>query len=209
MASGEESGKSVSPVDPAAPEGLLWTLPNLLSLYRLVAAGPLALLVLTGHPGTFSLLLLVSLLSDAADGLIARAFRLQTVFGARLDNWADTATFWVGLAGVLRFAWPAVHTNGAWLVLYGVLMVVHTAVMLARFGRIVGLHCWSFKLAAWLQGPAALLLIWTGRWTWFTTIAILCGLAAIVEELAILFLLEEPRTDVRGLWWLLRRGANR
>lgn len=189
----------------AAPEAISWTLPNQLSLFRLVAAVPLALLVLAGARQAFTLLLLLALLSDALDGLIARLWRLQTVFGARLDNWADTALFWVALTGLGRFAWPAVRAHGLVLGLYALLMGLHTAVMLGRLGRIVGLHCWSFKLAAWLQGPAALLLVWNGVWSWFTSLALVCGVVALLEELVILALLDRPRTNVRGLWWLLRQ----
>lgn len=61
--------------------------------------------------------------------------------------------------GLGRFAWPAVRAHGFELGLYALLMALHTAVMVRRFGGIVGLHTWSFKLAAWLQGPAALLLV--------------------------------------------------
>jgi CDP-diacylglycerol--glycerol-3-phosphate 3-phosphatidyltransferase len=182
-----------------------WTVPNLLSLYRLLAAVPLALLAISGNRSWFAWLLLLSLLSDAFDGLLARILRQRTIFGARLDNWADTATLWVGLAGLVRFAWPAVVEHLAWVALYASASLLHLLVMLWRFGRILGLHTWSFKVAAWLQGPAALLLIWTGRWTWFTSLAILVGLVAIGEELVILASLEEPRSDVKGLWWVLRR----
>ncbi|MFM7312672.1 MAG: CDP-alcohol phosphatidyltransferase family protein [Cyanobium sp.] len=192
------------------PEAAIrWTLPNLLSLYRLVAAAPLAGLLAAGLRGPFALLLLISLLSDALDGLLARLLHQQSAFGARLDNWADTATFWVALVGVIRFAAPAVRSHAAWLGIYALLMAVHLGVMVRRFGGIVGLHAWSFKLAAWLQGPAALLLLWSGRWSWFTSVALGCGLLALLEELVILALLREPRTDVRGLWWLWREGALR
>ncbi|MFZ9849663.1 MAG: CDP-alcohol phosphatidyltransferase family protein [Vulcanococcus sp.] len=192
---------------PAA--AIRWTLPNLLSLYRLLAAVPLGALVLAGLRGPFALLLLISLLSDALDGLLARLLHQQSAFGARLDNWADTATFWVALAGVMRFAAPAVRMHAIWLGLYALLMAVHSAVMVRRFGGIVGLHTWSFKLAAWLQGPAALLLLWSGVWSWVTSLALGCGFLAVLEELVILMLLREPRTDVRGLWWLWRQGALR
>lgn len=192
---------------PAAPTGApLWTVPNILSFYRLVAAVPLAVLVVTGDQPLFALLFLVSLISDILDGLIARLFHLQTPFGARLDSWADTATSWVGLAGVLRFAWPAIAAHLSWLLSFVVLAQLLNLAMLMKFRRIVGLHSYSYKLAAYLQGAAALLLLWTGQWTWLCDLAIAWGLVACIEELLIVQVLEEPLTDVKGLWWVLRQA---
>ena len=190
---------------PAAPTGApLCTVPNILSFYRLAAAVPLAVLVVTGDQPLFALLFLVSLISDILDGLIARLFHLQTPFGARLDSWADTATSWVGLAGVLRFAWPAIAAHLSWLLSFVVLAQLLNLAMLMKFRRIVGLHSYSYKLAAYLQGAAALLLLWTGQWTWLCDLAIAWGLVACIEELLIVQVLEEPLTDVKGLWWVLR-----
>lgn len=191
---------------PAAPAGTpLWSIPNLLSFYRLVASVPLAVLVGTGDQPLFALLFLVSLISDILDGLIARLFHLQTPFGARLDSWADTATSWVGLAGVLRFAWPAIAAHLSWLLSFVVLAQLLNLAMLVKFRRIVGLHSYSYKLAAYLQGAAALLLLWTGQWSWLCDLAIAWGLVACIEELLIVQVLEDPLTDVKGLWWVLRQ----
>ncbi len=183
----------------------LWTVPNLLSFYRLAAAPVLLVLVLIGDQSLFALLFMVSLISDILDGLIARLFHLQTPFGARLDSWADTATSWVGLAGVLRFAWPAIAAHLLWLLSFVVLAQLLNLAMLVKFRRIVGLHSYSYKLAAYLQGAAALLLLWTGQWSWLCDLSIAWGLVACIEELLIVQVLEEPLTDVKGLWWVLRQ----
>jgi CDP-diacylglycerol--glycerol-3-phosphate 3-phosphatidyltransferase len=169
----------------------------------LLAAPVLAFLVLRGHRDLFTPLFLVSLVSDILDGLIARLFRLQTPFGARLDSWADTVTYWVGIAGVLRFAWPAIVDHLPWLLSFVVLAQLLNLAMLVKFHRIVGLHSYSFKLTAYLQGAAALQLLWSGHWSWLCTVAIATGLAACLEELVIVGLMDEPLTDVKGLWWLL------
>ena len=53
------------------------------------------------------------------------------------------------------------------------------------------------------------MLFRSGVWSWFASLALGCGFLALLEELVILMLLREPRTDVRGLWWLWRQGALR
>ncbi|MCT0223765.1 CDP-alcohol phosphatidyltransferase family protein [Synechococcus sp. CS-1328] len=56
----------------------LWTIPNLLSFYRLVAAPMVLVLVDLDRQCLFASLFLVSLISDILDGLNARLFHLQT-----------------------------------------------------------------------------------------------------------------------------------
>jgi phosphatidylglycerophosphate synthase len=118
----EQPGLQESPGQPP-----LWTVPNLLSFYRLAASPVLLALVVMDQQPLFAVLFLVSLVSDILDGLIARLFHLQTPFGARLDSWADTATVWVGLAGLLRFAWPAIAAHLGGLVTGGRLATLAAA----------------------------------------------------------------------------------
>ena len=62
----------------------LWTIPNALSLYRLAAAPAIALCLVLGRERWFVALFTISLLTDVADGWIARRFNLHTKIGARL-----------------------------------------------------------------------------------------------------------------------------
>src|SRR5271169_4559558 len=66
--------------------GLLAKVPNAISLTRLAAAPILFWLAYAGNERSFKWLLLAALLSDIADGLIARTFHLVTVLGAKLDS---------------------------------------------------------------------------------------------------------------------------
>ncbi|HKU65587.1 MAG TPA: CDP-alcohol phosphatidyltransferase family protein, partial [Rhizomicrobium sp.] len=80
---------------------VLRNIPNALSAYRLGMVPVLAGLALTGREKFFVLLIVISLVSDILDGLIARAFRLQTAFGAKLDSIADDATYIAAFIGVV------------------------------------------------------------------------------------------------------------
>jgi len=72
---------------------VLRNIPNALSSYRLIMAPVLALLALTRHEEPFVVLIIISLITDILDGLIARGFQIQTSFGAKLDSIADDATW--------------------------------------------------------------------------------------------------------------------
>lgn len=195
-----EAGNFATP-EPPSPR---WTLPNRITLGRLLAAPLLGVVIVVGDHRFFSGLLLLSLLSDILDGWLARRLGLQSAFGARLDSWADTATTWVGIAGLLRFGWAAIQPRLLWILLFSAASQLLNLAMLLKFRRIVGLHTWSYKLAAYLLGAAALLVLWTGRWSPLGDLALGWGLVACLEELLIVAVLREPLTDVRGLYWVLR-----
>ena len=76
-----------------AEKSQLWNIPNRVSLARLALA---PLLWLTGGLGlsrTFGLLYLGAGASDALDGFLARRLEQRTELGAKLDVWADAASY--------------------------------------------------------------------------------------------------------------------
>lgn len=183
---------------------VLWTIPNLLSFYRLIIVPVLIVAILNKQEALFAWLFFISLISDILDGWVARTFHLESEWGARLDSWADTATYLVAFWALFSFKGQAIapHLWGvmafavAWLALY--------LAMLLKFGSVIGLHTYSFKITAYLQGACMMNLLWSGFSAWFYYLAIGWGILACVEEIVIVLLLREPQTNVKGLWWVLR-----
>src|SRR6266403_65791 len=68
-------------------------LPNLLSGVRLAAVPVLLVLAWTNHNQIVLFCFVFSLVTDLADGLLARKLRLATELGAKLDSWADLLTY--------------------------------------------------------------------------------------------------------------------
>jgi CDP-diacylglycerol--glycerol-3-phosphate 3-phosphatidyltransferase len=92
----------------------LWTLPNLLGLFRLLATPVLVILVLWPFPGAglIALVLFVpAALSDFFDGWLARSRGQVTTMGAFLDLTADKV-----LTGALLVALIVPGLAEAWLV---------------------------------------------------------------------------------------------
>ena len=88
--------------------------PNFISLYRLLAFPVIFFMALTGREQWFVILLCISLVSDVLDGNIARLFKLQTHFGAALDNLADIFTYAMAILGLFIFKWTDINPH-SWI----------------------------------------------------------------------------------------------
>ena len=62
---------------------------NGITLYRMIAAFLLILLIVNHQPEIFKWLPAISFLTDAVDGCLARRYKVVSVLGAKLDSIAD------------------------------------------------------------------------------------------------------------------------
>ncbi len=91
----------------AKPRNQNLTVPNALSVFRIVLVPFFAWMFLTGHTIIATILLALSGLSDLFDGMIARKFNQITELGKMLDPFADKLTQGV-VALCLGIKFPAV-----------------------------------------------------------------------------------------------------
>lgn len=183
---------------------MLRHVPNALSIARIMAAPVLVVLATMGLEFAFKVVLVPALLSDAADGIIARRFGLQTRLGATLDSVADALLLLAIIYGIWVFH-PYVITDhvvvtslavGAWL-------AEHVAA-LVRYRRLSSFHTYASKIAGYLLGIFFGIVFVFGFQPWLLYVALGVSIAGSCEELALLVVLPRWRADVRGLWWVLR-----
>lgn len=181
-------------------------LPNFISGSRLICAPVLVWLAVQGLAGAFAWLLIAAWLSDLADGWLARSFGWVSKAGAMLDSVADIALALSTLYGVWTFH-PEVFVRHGWVIwLVLGLWVTVTVIALIRYGRPASFHSRLAQLGMALFGVFVLVLFFYGFVGW---IYYLCGaicLAAGVENLAMIYLLDDWTPNVRGgLMAALRR----
>jgi len=70
----------------------LLTIPNIITLYRLVIDPVILWFIIADKEILFSVFLIINLLSDALDGFLARKLKQETEIGAKLDGFADNFT---------------------------------------------------------------------------------------------------------------------
>lgn len=188
----------------------LWrNVPNAISIARLCAA-PVLLASVVGHRvGIFKWLLLACLLSDILDGLIARTFRLASKLGASLDSTADILTMLIGTLGLVVFQRPFVSAHWRELLLVVVLYLAEVAASLWRYGKVSSFHTLLARVAAYAAGVFVISLLFLGYHGWLFYIAMSVYVVELSEEMVLIYLLAEWRSDVGGMVRVLAgRKAN-
>jgi phosphatidylglycerophosphate synthase len=188
---------------------LLRHAPNLLSGARALAVPVLFVLAIGEQRAAFTWVLIPALLSDIFDGLIARAFHLESRIGAALDSVADSLMMFVAVFGIWVFH-PDVIRDHAWLCGTAVgLWALEDVLALLRYRRLSSFHTYLSKIVANLLGLCVGWLFLFGFEPWLLYLAAGTSIIASLEELVLLKVLPEWRADVRGLWWVLREGRGR
>jgi phosphatidylglycerophosphate synthase len=179
---------------------------NAITLYRAVSSVFLLYFIWTQNLEVFKWLLAISFFTDAIDGFLARKFRVSSIMGARLDSLADDLTLLMGILGIFRFEPEFVQQELAWIIILIAMYLVQTTMALVRYGRVSSFHTYMAKGAAILQGCFLILLFFLPEWplTLFHLAAVFTILD-IVEEMILVMVLPEWKTDVKGLYWVKRK----
>lgn len=189
---------------------LLWkgenilNVPNVISLYRLLAFPLILHFALAGQEKWYTIFLCISLVSDILDGNIARIFKLQTKFGAALDNLADVCTYSMAILGLFLFRWTDIAPHAWILYLFLAIFIASYLVSFIRFGKIPGLHLYSAVSAGYVHGIFFFVLFVFGFYTWFYYLALIWGIVAYIEKILVLLRLDDIRSGVKGLYWLIK-----
>lgn len=182
----------------------LFTIPNLLSFYRLLVFPFVLFLALTQREQLFVIFLVISLVTDVLDGLIARVFKMETDFGARLDSIADIGTYILAFTGILLFKLADFKPHLPSLLTFIGLFISTQVFSLIKFGRFSSLHLYSWKIGGYIQGLFIIVLFTLGFNTLFYYLMITWAILAALEHLAIQAILPEMRSNARGLYWVLK-----
>ena len=185
-----------------------WTIPNVLSLYRILIFPFILWLILSGNEKLFAVFITISLISDLLDGLIARTFKMQTKIGALLDSWADLGTYVLAFLAIGLFKWEEIKPYSFMLYFFAGIMALSYVIVFVKFKGLIGLHTYMFKLTGYLQGAFIISLFVWGFYLVPYYICLIWGTLACIEEMIIILILKKPQSNVRGLYWVLKSKSN-
>ena len=179
---------------------------NGITLYRMIAASLLLLLIIGHRSEVFKWLLAISFSTDAIDGYFASKYKVISKLGAKLDSIADDLTIAVAMIGMGVFQ-PEflMHEIGLIITLF-VLFVLQTVFAFFRYKKMSSFHTYGAKIAAILQGIFLLLLFFLDEPVYilfYVTVAVTA--IELVEEIIIVQLLPQWEANVKGLYWVIRK----
>jgi phosphatidylglycerophosphate synthase len=177
---------------------------GLTSLRAALAPVVIALAWYRPEPLALVACLVIAFLSDIFDGVIARRLGIATPALRRLDSAVDTIFYGACIAAAWHLHREVLLAHRGGLALLFALEIVRYVVDWVRFRREAAYHLWASK--AWgialFVGFAELFA--SGVDGWPVTLAIVMGVVADLEGLAVSFTLRVPRTDV-PTWFHARR----
>jgi cardiolipin synthase (CMP-forming) len=185
-----------------------WTIPNILSLYRILVFPFILWLILSNNEKLFAIFITISLISDILDGFIARTFNMQTMIGIKLDSWADLGTYILAFLAIYLFKWNEIQPYSLMLLVFAAVMLLSYAVVFIKFKGLIGLHTYMFKVTGYLQGAFIVSLFLWGFYLVPYYICLIWGTVACIEEIIIILILKKPQSNVRGLYWVLKNKNN-
>lgn len=182
----------------------LLNVPNVLSAYRILALPFIIWSIAQGNKQLYITLLSINLITDILDGFIARAFKLETELGARLDSLADIGTYLMAFSGMLVLEWEFVTAHAAAFCVVMILYVTPQLIALVRFRRATSFHLYSSKLTGYVQGIFMFTYFLFGCPLWYFYFMIAVSCIAYTEALILVVTLPQLRSNVRGLYWMIR-----
>ena len=187
----------------------IYNLPNALSAFRLLTFPALIYLILTKKGDWFAILLCINLVTDILDGWIARAWKLQTALGAKLDSLADISVYIAAFWGVFTFKQVEIGEMVHWLWPFVGLFVIAHTISFIRFGKWPSLHLYSSKVGGYIQGSFFFVLFAFQYVEPLFILALVSGYLSWIEEIIVLILLKEYRSNVKGLYWVLSQNSGK
>lgn len=182
----------------------IFNIPNILSAYRLVMFPVILLFMYLGKENLFVIFLCISLVTDILDGFIARTFNMVTELGAKLDSIADTGTYILAITGVFMYKYNEFEPYLISFITFISLFVISHVIPLIRYKRLPSFHLYSWKIGGYIQGFFFFTLFVFDFYPLFYIFMAIWGITAFIEHIIIQFIIDGMRSNLKGLYWVLK-----
>ncbi len=175
------------------------TIPNALSVVRVLLVPVLYLLAIEEMHAEFLGVLMVSFLTDLVDGPIARRLNQISDIGAQLDSWADFAVY-VSLPVWGGWLWPAVmQIQRPYVTAVLVSYIAPVIIGVIKYGRLPSLHTYGAKASAVFVGISVILMFGFAVY-WPFRLCVPLAVATAIDEIVAITCLRSWRPNVRTCW---------
>jgi len=162
------------------------TIPNIITSFRLI--GTICLFFIQPFSVSFYVVYTLCGLSDVLDGLIARATKKTSEFGAKLDSVADLLFYAVMLIRIFPVLWGRLP-GVIWYFVCGVLLIRLLAYVVAavKYRRFAAQHTYMNKLTGAAVFTIPYFLTHAGDIIACYVVCVIAGLASLEELLIHVF----------------------
>ena len=182
-----------------------WYVINGITLYRIIAAPILLVLLFTKQYDIFKWLLGVSFFTDLIDGYLARTFKVTSLLGTKLDSIGDDLTVLVGLIALFVLKFEFIKQYMIILIILLVLFLMQTIYAFIRYKKMTNFHTYLAKTAALLQGVFLILVFFTEEPNLILFYAAtIVTMLELIEEIILVSLLPQWKANVKGIYWALK-----
>lgn len=182
---------------------------NGITIYRIVSTPVLLYLLVSRQFEIFRWLLASCFFTDAIDGFLSRYFNSVSLLGSRLDSIGDDLTVMMAIIGIFFLNPEFIKEHLPLIIGLFILYLAQNGSALFRYGKLTSFHTYLAKLAAVIQAIFLLTFFFLQQ-----AISILFLLAVVItaleliEEIILITLLPKYQTDVKGIYWALRKKSN-
>ena len=164
-------------------DGKIWTIPNMMSFFRLILV-PFIIWAYVGcHNTTLTIILLaVSALTDVLDGRIARRFNMVSDLGKALDPVADKLTQ-VCVVLCLAFSYPLLWILLGLCVLRESCMAILGYITIRKTNKVPSARWYGKVSTVMLYAAALALLIFPNMPAWLSTLLIVLCIVCVFTAL--------------------------
>lgn len=171
------------------------------SFYRIAAAPILVLFLWMDNKEIFMYLLLVSYITDAIDGYIARKLKITSPRGSQLDSIGDQITFIIGLLGLLKFEFDFINAHLTIILLAFIPYIIQMLYAYMKYGKATAFHTYLAKLSAIVQSGFILVSLFFAPYNTLFYFMIVIGILETVEEITLIYMYHKWASDIKGIYW--------
>lgn len=202
-----EAGPGHGPLTEPRVSDRLLTVPNLLCMVRLVGSFFLLPLAWRGDGQLFLWGFLLLALTDWLDGKLAILLDQRSVFGARLDSWADAALYAALFFGLVTLHGQTLADELSWMLLGLTTYLLSTLAGFVKYRRWPSYHTRAAKITWFITAVAVVSLF--SDWSILPVrIAAVMVVLTNAEALAITWISPAWRADVPSIFHAWRAARN-
>ncbi len=185
------------------------TIPNIITLLRILSVPFLIFFAWKGYENSFFYLWIFSVSTDALDGLLARILKQKTDLGARLDSQADFLIYLTTIWGVYWLKWEEFGEFKPAVLLILFYFIFTDLFSYVKFGKISSLHLYSWKIGGLLQTAFIFWLFLKGFSTTFFLVVFVWTSLAFLENMFIQLKMKAYTSNVKHFYHFLTKNHSK